>query len=212
MMNNNFINIQGWMVTELKLSSNELLCYALIYGFSQDGQSVFSGSSKYICEWLNLSQPTVFSILKKLCEKNLIQKIEKEINGCKLCDYKVILDPLKNFKWGTKETLEEGTKETLVHNNNIDNNKDKIYTSDFETFWELYPKQRIGNKQKAFKAYNRVLKEKRSTVDDLLKAVVKYSRSKDVKDGYAKGCEAWLNDDRFNWEYKDATDLGKYWL
>lgn len=34
--NENFIAIQGFMVKELGLSGNELIAYALIYGFSQD--------------------------------------------------------------------------------------------------------------------------------------------------------------------------------
>ena len=33
------------------------------------------------------------------------------------------------------------------------------YTQDFEDFWELYPKQRAGNKKKAYKAYCRVLRK-----------------------------------------------------
>lgn len=211
MENKNFLNIQGWMVKELKLSGNELLCYALIYGFSQDGQSVFSGSSKYIQEWLNISMPTIFATLKKLCERGLIEKIEKVVNGCRLCDYKIILDPLKKFNGGTKETLVGGTKETLVHNNIVDNTNDnkkinkKEYSEDFELFWSLYPKQRRGNKDKANNAYCRVLKENRCTKEKLLESVKKYSVSKTVKDGYAKGCEAWLNDDRFNWHYEEPA-------
>lgn len=45
--NENFIAIQGFMVKELGLSGNELIAYALIYGFSQDNESEFSsgGSS-----------------------------------------------------------------------------------------------------------------------------------------------------------------------
>lgn len=98
------------------------------------------------------------------------------------------------------------------NNNKIKENKIKEYTTDFETFWELYPKQRIGNKDKAFKAYKRVLDEKRCTADKLLEAVKKYRDCEDVKKGYAKGCEAWLNDDRFNWQYKESVDFDKYWL
>ena len=45
---NNFINIQGWMVTELGLKGNELIIYAIIAGFSQDGESNFHGSLSYL--------------------------------------------------------------------------------------------------------------------------------------------------------------------
>lgn len=33
--NENYLVIQGWMITELKLKGNELLIYAIIYGFSR---------------------------------------------------------------------------------------------------------------------------------------------------------------------------------
>ena len=42
-----YIVIQDWMISDLQLKGNELLTYALIYGFSQDGESEFKGSLKY---------------------------------------------------------------------------------------------------------------------------------------------------------------------
>ena len=33
----NYVAIQGWMITDLNLKGNDLLIYAVIYGFSQDG-------------------------------------------------------------------------------------------------------------------------------------------------------------------------------
>ena len=214
MKRENYITIQGWMVTELGLSGNELLCYALIYGFSQDDGSVFSGSSRYICKWLNLTKPSVLKILKSLCEKGLIEKIQKEVNGCILCDYKKTLPVVKK--------LNQGGKETLPHIYNIYNNKDnnpplyppfkeegkkKDNWGDFEEFWRLYPKQRIGNKQKAYSSYLRVLKEERASVEKLLSSVKAYADSEEVKNGYAKGCQAWLNDDRFNIDYNSKQSL-----
>lgn len=126
MKNENYLVIQGWMINELELKGNELLTYALIYGFSQDGCSCFSGSQSYIAETLKISRQAVVDILKKLIEKQLIIKIDKEINNVKLCDYKVnqTLIPVKNFDRGCKETLQGGCKETLHHNNNIDIYKD----------------------------------------------------------------------------------------
>ena len=35
----NFVIIQGWMITDLKLKGNQLMIFAAIYGFSQDGES-----------------------------------------------------------------------------------------------------------------------------------------------------------------------------
>ena len=34
MENNNYINIQGWMINNLGLKGNALVIYAIIYGFS----------------------------------------------------------------------------------------------------------------------------------------------------------------------------------
>ena len=63
------------MISELNLSGNELIAYALIHGFSQDGKSVFRGSLSYIQEWLNCgSRQTVIKTVKNLVEKKLVEK------------------------------------------------------------------------------------------------------------------------------------------
>lgn len=113
MKNNNFITIQGWMVNEIGLSGNELLLYAIIYGFSQDENNVFNLSLSYTTKWLNVSKPTVIGILKKLIEKKLIEKTEKTENGVKCCSYRVV----NNFNWGSKESLPPPSKESLPPNN-----------------------------------------------------------------------------------------------
>lgn len=83
------------------------------------------------------------------------------------------------------------------------NNKDikNIYMSEFEEFWKTYPKQRAGSKEKAYKAYCKVIQQKKITVDKLQEVCAKYAHSDEVKRGFAKGCAAWLNDERFNTEY-----------
>lgn len=71
----NYIQISGWMISELNLSGNELIAYALIHGFSQDGKSVFRGSISYMQEWLNCgSRQTVIKAVKNLVEKKLVEK------------------------------------------------------------------------------------------------------------------------------------------
>lgn len=110
--NENYITIQGFMVKELQLKGTELLIYALIYGFSQDGQSEFAGSRTYICEWFNISLPTVDKALDNLVKKGLISKRQEDINGVIFNRYKII--------WGVVKKLYGGSKETL-HNNNIYN-------------------------------------------------------------------------------------------
>lgn len=97
-------------------------------------------------------------------------------------------------------------------NKNKENNiKEKTLNSEFEEFWKVYPKQRIGNKNKAYSSYCRAIKEKRVSVEDLMKSVKSYANSKEVKNGYAKGCAAWLNDDRFNYTYEEVEKPIKDW-
>ena len=71
----------------------------------------------------------------------------------------------------------------------------------FDQFWEAYPRQRRGNKTKALKAYLRAIKEGRATEQEILDGVNRYAGSSEVANGYAKGAEAWLNDDRWSWDY-----------
>ena len=79
--------------------------------------------------------------------------------------------------------------------------KDKVYMSDFEIFWKIYPKQRAGNKEKSEKAFLKAIIEKRATAEKIIESCRNYAVCDEVKKGFAKGCQAWLNDDRFNDKY-----------
>ena len=142
MQSNNYIVIQGWMCNELELSGNELLVFALIYGFSQDGVSKFHGTRKYIAETFNISRPTVDKALQKLLEKQYICKegFDDFVNPNV---YWVNLEDVKKLYMGCKETLHGGCKETLhggcketLHNNTnkqITNKKEKVLSKDNTT-------------------------------------------------------------------------------
>ena len=84
-----FITIQAFMVNELQLKGNELLIYAIIHGFSQDGESEFTGSLQYLADWTNSTKQGVMKALKSLMEKQLILKNETFQNNLKFCTYKV---------------------------------------------------------------------------------------------------------------------------
>lgn len=68
----NFYVTHGWMRTELKLSKAELVLYAIIYGFSQDGSGVFVGSISYLAKWANTTDRTIQTCMKSLIEKGLV--------------------------------------------------------------------------------------------------------------------------------------------
>lgn len=134
----NYIAIQGWML-KLGLSGNRLLVYAIIYGFSQDSNSVFSGTAGYIADWLNTSRRTAMDIMNDLTREGLLIKYEKIVNGVKLCDYKVNQDKIKetfrgsvkNFQGGSEKVSQGGSEKVSHHNidiENIEENKKKINT------------------------------------------------------------------------------------
>lgn len=166
--NENFIVIQGFMVKELELTGNELIAYALVYGFSQDDESEFKGSLNYVAEWLNCSRTTAFNLLNKLADDGFIKKTEKTINGVKFCNYSATKpnnEELKEIKLrkqirkekekaersskklntcsknynGCSKKLNEGVQKVDTHNNNIDNIKDNIS----ETIGEVHTSTNI---------------------------------------------------------------------
>ena len=151
--NENFVAIQGWMVTELGLKGNNLLIYAIIYGFSQAEEQVFSGSLQYLADWTNSTKQGVSQNLKKLIEAGLIGKKEKIINGVKFCEYYA-----KKFN-GVLNKVERGIKQSLTNNiednieDNIDNDtnvslaKAEYGNAEINEMFELW-KQMFGYMQK----------------------------------------------------------------
>ena len=87
MKNENYITIQGWMRNELNLKGNELLIYAIIYGFSQSENHKFTGSLKYLSEWCGISKQTTLNCLQSLVSKGFIHKNEIYSNGIKFVEY-----------------------------------------------------------------------------------------------------------------------------
>ena len=67
------------MPKEIKLQPTELIIFAIIYSFSENGQT-FSGSIRYLTQWTNKTKRTIISTLKSLVEKDLIIK-ETAVNG-----------------------------------------------------------------------------------------------------------------------------------
>lgn len=92
MINRSNLVCQSWMRTELGLKGEELMTYALIWGFSQDGQSCFYGSFAYVMEWVGCSRRTAIRLLQKLEEKGLIRKWQEDVNGVAHNRYMAVMD------------------------------------------------------------------------------------------------------------------------
>lgn len=126
---NNYIVVFGWMINKLKLNGNRLLVFGTIYGFSQDGENVYSGSLEYLSRLLNISSRTVLRTLSELTEEGYILK-EKEDNFCK---YKANIDLINTLVFGINnqcqsviEGEKSGDKVSHTLRQNVTPNGDKM--------------------------------------------------------------------------------------
>ena len=161
-----YLTIQWWMVDGLSLKGNELLIYAIIYGFCQDGEGEYNGSLSYLSEWTHSTKMGVMKALKRLLEKEYIIKTEKNINGIKYCKYTInkkfngmqqsLPGVCNKVAWGMQQSLPNNIEDIYITNNiNYDVKKQKKFIKptieeikkycserknnvDAETFFDFY--------------------------------------------------------------------------
>lgn len=125
MKENNYITIPGFLRTRLDLKGSELIITALIYGYSQDGNSWFMGKTEYIAEWAGITDKNVLRSLKSLTEKGILEKKEMFVNNkAKRCYYRFNFE-CSELQNGTVDGYQNGTVAGYQNgtvNNNIDNN------------------------------------------------------------------------------------------
>lgn len=202
--NENHIVIHGWMINELQLKGNELIVYAVIYGFSQDRQTKFKGSLQYLADWTGSTKQGVIKNLKSLVDKGHIAKEEHFINDVKYCEY-------YSTKFnGVLNTVEQGIKQSLPNNinDNIENNivkhtygeygnvrltNDEIQklTADYPNADDLIAYLDEYIEMKGYKAKSHYLAIK--------KWVVKAVEEKNTKPTYSKG--------RIHYEHSDIKEM-----
>ena len=87
--NENYYTVFGWMLNKLHLSGTDLIVYAIIYSFSQDGDSEFKGSLSYMSDFTGASEKTIRRSLQRLESDGLIEKIEKNKSSGLANSYKI---------------------------------------------------------------------------------------------------------------------------
>ena len=119
-----YVNIQEWML-ELDLRPIELLAFALIYGFSQDGRSRYRGGLKYMMHWLGTSSKhTALDTLESLEKKGLIKRHESKVRGCIVeVEYSVNMAALTGAK--TAPNNKERNKDIEIKESNKEKNGGK---------------------------------------------------------------------------------------
>lgn len=140
--NENFIVIQGFMINELNLKGNELIIYAVIYGFSQTTGQQFTGSLQYLMNWTNSTKRNVINNLQSLMKKGLIEKEEVFVNNIKFCKYFAKYaggeknSPVMKKNNNSGEKNSPGGEQSIP--NNIDNNIINITTIKTENPFTFY--------------------------------------------------------------------------
>lgn len=128
MTKEHYLIIPEWML-DLGLNNSELHAYALIWGFCQDGESDFHGSTSYVARWCNVRREAAVRILRKLTDMGLLKKTEElgrpshyTAQGC------AIIEGVRKSHTGCDE-IAQPTCAKIAHNNKVvDNKEDNIDT------------------------------------------------------------------------------------
>ena len=99
---NKMLGIKDDNVLELK--GNELTIFAIIYSFSQDGESEFKGSISYLQKFANIeSKQTVYTMLDRLKTKHYIKKRGFKEGNIQRYAYSADLESIELMKKGLSE-------------------------------------------------------------------------------------------------------------
>lgn len=131
---NDYYTVFRWFKDELGLNKTERDIYAVIYGYSKNGQNTYNSTAKYLADITDTSRSTVMRVLKDLEKRKYIQKINNKINNQNRPEYRVInVDELRMK--GKKDNFEvkmlskdecKGIYENIDKNNKIMNENEKI--------------------------------------------------------------------------------------
>lgn len=141
---------------------------------------------------------------KKFCKEQK-QKIKNYWQKNQNTDDTNVL-PQRNNQTETKTEAELKTIKKLNKKSEPESNPQKPDL--FEEFWQIYPKRRIGNKDKARAAFWAAIKRTNTSAEQLVAKAQEYARSDEVSRGFAKGAQAWLNDDRYLQTYAPTSTSG----
>lgn len=149
-----YIHIGWWMLNELNLKWSELIIYATIFSFTNwTDDHCFHWSIEYLSERAWVSRRQTINSLKRLIEKGLISRKEKQINWVKFIDYyatwcpKIGQDEWRNFNRSEKisdRVWKNFTSYNSIYNSNKDIDKsislreeEKNDKNEYKIYWEF---------------------------------------------------------------------------
>ena len=187
MLDENYYVVQGWMINRLGLSGNELIVYAIIYGFSQNEDQFCEVGLNYLAEASGSTKRTILRSLDSLIEKGFLIKKENYIGGIKFCSYKALCQNVTGSdKMSPVVTEMHETDDKMSPNNKIINNNKK------ENITSLLKEKEIKHSFGEYKRvslttteYDRLCAEfGKDVIDNQIKLVDEYVEANDNKNQY----------------------------
>ena len=125
-----YVTIQDWML-DLGLTSSELMAYAVICSFGQDGKW-FQGSASYLGWWMGTKRKaTVIEALNALVKKGLVQKRDRMDGGVRRCDYRPVRRPVRKTHRTGAESVPHNTIDNAIGYKEINNKEIHLTVDDF---------------------------------------------------------------------------------
>lgn len=182
---NNYLTLQGWMLTDLHLKGASLVLFALIYGFTQDGETEFNGSMSYMQQWAGISRRGAIKALDKLIADGLVEKLKTTVNGVTFCRYRALVGGSEQSAQVVNK-VHRGSEQSAPNNNsdNISTNVDNILNAREKKFDFRSELLAAGVTAEVADAWIKVRKNKRATnskiaLDAVLKEIAKAGMTPD---------------------------------
>ncbi len=168
----------------------------------------FITSIQHLSKETRLTYQQTRTALKKLIETGEISRFSTNQSTM------ITIDKYDEYQDDKRPSNKRTTNEQQTDNKRITTTKEdkkirrkekNIYTQNFLDIWEVYPKTRIGNQDRAYSAYKSAIK--RDTEENINQGIQAYIDCNESKN-YPKGLAAWFNDDRWKNDYnqKGSTD------
>lgn len=206
-----FYQVAAWMINDLNLKGQELICYAIIYSLSQLGQGRYFAGLDYLASFMQCSQPTASKALKGLQDRGLIDKEEVTTEtGRRVLYYCTNPDEDEKESYrGVNKNFMDGVNKNFM-DNNINNKEDKKrlsndnpkedYPNDFLEFYNAYGYAK--SKSKAYQSWKKLSKkDKKAAID----AIPAYKEDCKANEREMKYPSTYLN--QRTWE--DDFDISK---
>lgn len=208
----------------LGLQGNDLLVYATINGFSQNGQGCYWGNLDYLAQVCGISRRTAAYCLKRLCEGGFIVKDESIIRGVRYTSYAIKPDALggsanlapvvQNFPEGSANLAPNNISNNIVGDINISSLSYKKGGFVKPSFFEVqqYIAQRgSAVDAEAFYAYyeSNGWKVGRNPMRDWKQAVITWERREQRPTPTPPRKESWAERQRRNLEKISAMYAGE---